>query len=94
MYQITISWYFLREGLIIPRYFIPQGVDCEIDIDECLAMPCVHGACADAVNSYTCTCDDGYEGTDCEIEIDECEVYQPCERGTCVDEVSNGDSIR
>ena len=36
------------------------------DINECGSSPCVYGTCTDNVNSYTCTCDDGYTGTNCE----------------------------
>lgn len=38
-----------------------------IDIDECFPSPCLHGECADGVNSYSCSCDAGYEGTNCDI---------------------------
>ena len=37
------------------------------DIDECAPNSCQNGGtCADAVNSYTCTCVAGYTGYDCE----------------------------
>ncbi len=37
------------------------------DIDECSSSPCQNGgACADGVDSYVCTCQDGYDGDDCE----------------------------
>ena len=36
------------------------------DIHECGSSPCIYGTCIDNVNSYTCTCDDGYTGTNCE----------------------------
>ena len=35
------------------------------DINECASDPCVHGACNDEVNGYSCECDDGYEGDTC-----------------------------
>ena len=35
------------------------------DIDECEPNPCIHGACDDEINDYSCTCDDGYEGPNC-----------------------------
>ena len=38
-----------------------------IDTDECACEPCQNGgSCIDAVNKYTCTCDNGYEGPNCE----------------------------
>ena len=38
------------------------------EIDECFSSPCENdGLCIDQVNSYTCTCVDGYEGARCEI---------------------------
>ena len=40
-----------------------SGDSCETDIDECANAPCQHsGECTDGVNSYTCTCQPGYEG--------------------------------
>ena len=33
--------------------------------DECASSPCAHGACADYIGSYQCTCDAGYTGTQC-----------------------------
>jgi hypothetical protein len=39
---------------------------CSIDIDDCLRRPCLHGACTDLVNNYTCTCTPGYTGRNCQ----------------------------
>ena len=40
------------------------------EINECLSSPCANDAtCNDNVNSYTCTCADGYIGTNCENGI-------------------------
>ena len=37
------------------------------DINECSSSPCQNGgACIDAVNSYLCSCVDGYDGDNCE----------------------------
>ncbi|XXX79009.1 calcium-binding EGF-like domain-containing protein [Sorangium sp. So ce134] len=60
------------------------GTNCEIDIDECAANPCVTGVCTDQVNGYTCDCAPGWTGTNCEIDIDEC-AASPCVNGDCVD---------
>ena len=37
-----------------------------IDTNECGSGPCAHGTCTDNVNTYICTCHDGYTGTNCE----------------------------
>ena len=36
------------------------------DIDECHSDPCAHnGTCIDGVNSFTCSCAEGYMGLNC-----------------------------
>jgi hypothetical protein len=38
------------------------------EINECESSPCQNRAeCVDKVDSYICTCKDGYEGINCEI---------------------------
>ncbi|XP_052766623.1 neurogenic locus Notch protein-like [Mya arenaria] len=61
--------------------------ECQIEINECDPVPCVHGSCTDLVNGYSCTCEPGYEGFNCTEEIDEC-LSNPCIHGTCVDLVN------
>ena len=64
-----------------------NGVNC-VDIEECDTAPCgVGGTCSTpSLNSYTCTCDDGFTGggekNPC-IDIDECETNN----GDCGDSV-------
>ena len=37
------------------------------DFNECEGTPCLNGgSCTDEVNSFKCTCADGYEGITCE----------------------------
>ena len=39
-----------------------------LDIDECSPNPCKNGGtCTDGLNSYSCSCQVGYEGDNCEI---------------------------
>ena len=39
-----------------------------LDIDDCVGVNCQNGgACVDGVDSYSCTCGQGYAGTHCEI---------------------------
>ena len=38
------------------------------DIDDCVGVTCQNGgACVDGIDSYSCTCVQGYAGTHCEI---------------------------
>lgn len=39
------------------------------DIDECASSPCIHGTCQDAINNFTCTCDEGFTSTLCDQGI-------------------------
>lgn len=39
------------------------------DIDECASSPCIHGTCQDAINNFTCTCDEGFTSTLCDLGI-------------------------
>ncbi|XP_038051060.1 protein eyes shut homolog isoform X2 [Patiria miniata] len=41
-----------------------------MDEDNCDPNPCMNGgSCADGVNSYVCTCVEGFTGSDCEIGL-------------------------
>ena len=38
-----------------------------VNIDECESMPCQNGGtCSDQINSYDCTCQQGFDGTYCQ----------------------------
>ena len=60
-----------------PGYDSPES-QCATLIDNCESFPCQHeGQCANAVDSYTCTCEVGFSGENCEVDIDEC-AADPC----------------
>ncbi|XP_021531834.2 LOW QUALITY PROTEIN: protein eyes shut homolog [Aotus nancymaae] len=63
-----------------------EGKHCEIDMNECLFLPCEgYGDCEAMVNNFRCICRAGFSGSLCEIEINECSS-EPCKNnGTCVD---------
>ncbi|GFN84472.1 neurogenic locus notch homolog protein 1-like [Plakobranchus ocellatus] len=64
------------------------GLDCDINIDDCLGVLCKHGgSCQDLVNDYECACTEGYEGKHCQRNKNECLSRASCKHGTCFDEV-------
>uniref|UniRef100_A0AAY4E4J3 Notch receptor 3 n=1 Tax=Denticeps clupeoides TaxID=299321 RepID=A0AAY4E4J3_9TELE len=65
------------------------GPRCEIDINECLSMPCQNDAtCLDRIGEFTCICMPGYTGTYCEVDVDECESNPCVNDGICKDMVN------
>jgi protein crumbs len=81
--------------LIIFIILFLLGVNCEIDIDECINNTCQFGStCDDQINYYTCICAPGYHGDKCEIEINECDEYLPCKNGaSCQDKIADYDCM-
>ena len=46
------------------------------DINECASRPCQNGGtCTDRVNTYTCSCVDGYTGAVCGISMPNAFVF-------------------
>uniref|UniRef100_A0A8C1WN15 Notch receptor 3 n=1 Tax=Cyprinus carpio TaxID=7962 RepID=A0A8C1WN15_CYPCA len=65
------------------------GPRCEIDINECLSMPCQNDAtCLDRIGEFTCICMPGYQGKYCEVDVDECESNPCVNDGICRDAVN------
>eukprot|EP01043_Picozoa_sp_COSAG02_P017308 COSAG02_NODE_782_length_17259_cov_36.492599_10_plen_514_part_00 len=62
---------------------------CEINVDDCAAVPCENqGQCIDGVDSFKCSCADGFTGLTCRVNVDEC-ASRPCENGgVCTDGVA------
>ena len=68
-----------------------QGINCEIDINECQSNPCSSNAICTTpqVNMYQCTCQNGYSGPNCDIFTSVC-ASNPCSNGaTCTTTVQN-----
>ncbi|XP_052771177.1 fibropellin-1-like [Mya arenaria] len=60
------------------------GVNCTLDVDECLSSPCKHSSnCTNTPGSYKCDCTIGYVGQNCELDDNEC-LRSPCKNNaTC-----------
>lgn len=65
------------------------GTHCEINIDECVSNPCVHGNCSDGIDLYKCMCDPGFQGVRCEEDIDDCRGHLCANGATCIDGVNS-----
>ncbi|XP_054542547.1 protein eyes shut homolog [Pan troglodytes] len=64
---------------------IAPGINCEINLDECLSEPCLHDrVCIDGINHYTCDCKSGFFGTHCETNANDC-LSNPCLQGRCTE---------
>ena len=67
------------------------GTTCDSNINDCDGNPCdVGGSCSDGVNSFTCSCADGYAGgglnTACAIDFnDDCTEIICGAGGSCED---------
>lgn len=62
------------------------GENCEIDIDDCVGVVCLHGGkCVDGVNEHRCECVQGFEGSNCYYPTNECEGVQCQNGGKCFD---------
>ncbi|KAI8483784.1 hypothetical protein Bbelb_384420 [Branchiostoma belcheri] len=65
-----------------------SGRKYNLHIDECASSPCQNGeSCIDGINSYSCSCLNGFQGVNCETAPDWCSQNQ-CPFGwTCVDHI-------
>lgn len=48
--------------------FVPSGINCTVDTEECASDPCLYGGtCIEPTpNEYECVCPRGVEGTNCQ----------------------------
>ena len=69
------------------------GDKCEININDCVGVTCVHGSCIDLVGDFMCRCHGGYEGRFCDKEVDEC-TSNPCQHGGSCTDLVNGYECR
>lgn len=59
---------YIGMGTWAPDKALFTSTTIACDADDCAANPCVHGACTDGANSYSCTCDAGWTGANCDQE--------------------------
>lgn len=87
MYKTTdwlaLTWWMTWVYML--HYVVP-GEQCQTEADECESEPCFNnGTCTDQLNSFNCSCPQGFSGLQCEVNIDECDP-DPCQNGAaCVD---------
>ncbi|KAK7895824.1 hypothetical protein WMY93_021149 [Mugilogobius chulae] len=62
-----------------------EGERCEVDTDDCVSQPCIHGSCKDYLAGFECQCHPGYAGRLCDQDLDECERHACQHGGTCQD---------
>lgn len=65
------------------------GTNCETNVDDCAASPCINGVCVDEEAGYTCSCPVGFAGTHCEINIDDCTAAPCLNGGVCQDAIAS-----
>ena len=64
------------------------GITCT-NIDDCARQPCRNGAaCTDGVESFSCSCQQGYVGSTCDLETDECASLPCLHEGACTDGIN------
>ncbi|XP_052787819.1 uncharacterized protein LOC128222748 [Mya arenaria] len=56
------------------------------DYDNCQSAPCLNGGtCYDKIESFTCSCMQGFDGVKCEQNIDDCDMNSCQNEATCED---------
>lgn len=67
-----------------------QGVNCDVNHDDCVGSPCQNNAtCVDSVSDYSCVCGRGFIGDHCEINVDDC-INVTCTNGGVCEDLIDG----